>query len=175
MDWIKIETARPISKELVSRLISDHGKDNLRRMWEYDSLFYPSTVAYNICENAYLGDSYNRENIWRELLKDAKNIYILEPNEIMSRRDYKYSLEEINFHDIAIKNVLKKRGFNFQGKKLIQIDYQSKQDYWSYNFDPGKVPFNEAIRIKNPQLKGYWDKNSIKAWYESNQIIQIKK
>ncbi len=162
--------------ELITKWNSLYGKDNWRKAWIYKGKIINQIEVFKLCEEAYYKDSFDREEVWEKLIETAKDVYDMIPEEIESGTDYTKQGKYTRFHDICIRNVLKRRGWQFKGDKLIQIRYdKDKRTYFSDNLDPGKVKFHETNKILEPHLKDWWDYNSIEDFYQSNKILQVKK
>jgi len=144
-----------------------------RVIWEIEGKFIERAQVFSICEQSYFADSFKREQLWKKLCKKARNVYDMKPDEVGCGLDYSKQTGPTHFHDITIRRVLKRRGWKFQGKELVQIR-MSDSKTWS-ELDPGKLPFHLQELIKNPHLKGWWDPNSVEDFYQSNKVLQIKK
>lgn len=154
---------------------SKYGKGNWRQAWTYQGKILNKLETFLVCEEAYFQDSLKREEIWQRLIAEAKDIYDMLPEEIKSGTDYGIQHKFTRFHDIAIRRVLEKRGWKFQGDKIIQIRYEAKKpDWYSENFDPGKVEFHQPELIVTPYLEGFWLPDTIECFYQSNKVLQIK-
>jgi hypothetical protein len=66
-----------------------------------------------------------------------------------------------------------RRGLEFKGKQLVQIRHHD--NYWGSQLSPGKIPFYEMKMIVGPNLKGWWDPNSVEDMWQSNKVLQVKK
>ncbi|MFH1916889.1 MAG: hypothetical protein ABIJ21_06535 [Nanoarchaeota archaeon] len=160
--------------ELEAELNKEYGERNWRRVHEFNGRILKKPEIFSICEAAYLMHSLDREEYWKHLLVDAKDIYDMKMEETESGLDYTIQHEFTRFHDICIRNVVYKRGWQFSGDKLIQIRWnEAEPDWYSIHFDPGKVPFHRPDLIIAPHLKGWWDDNSVEDFYQSNKILQV--
>lgn len=149
-----------------------YGQDRWRIMWQWKDEVIDNFQAYRIYEDAYYQDSLRREELWKELIMTAKDVYDIEPRDIESKMDYTIQKgKATHLQDIAIRNVVKRRGWKFQGDELIQI--RGNKSYWGKQLNPGKMPFHKPELIIEPHLQGWWDENSIEDWYQSNKILQI--
>jgi len=113
-----------------------------------------------------------------KFINEAKNVYDIEEKDIESGFDYsKQQGNATHLQDIAIRRVVMRRGWKFKGKKLIQIRLgkEVKNKDWANELDPGRLQFHLPELIKKPNLKGWWDKDSVEDFYQSNKILQIKK
>ncbi len=153
-----------------------YGKNKWRKAWVFGDEIMDQQQAFKICEDAYYADSINRPEVWTKLIKEAKDIYDFFPEEVDSGLDYFKQHKLTRFHDICIRRVLSRNGWKFQGAKLIQIRFDKDNPNWfSENFDPGKVQFHLREFILKPNLEGWWNKYSIEDFYQSNKLLQVKK
>ncbi|MCM2325902.1 MAG: hypothetical protein NDI94_05535 [Candidatus Woesearchaeota archaeon] len=133
--------------------------------WETSIAFY---------EEAYFIDSIVRESIWLKLCRQASDVYDNAVSNIASGLDY--ALQETSathLQDIAIRNVIHRRGWEFQGQELIQI--RNHNDSWGARLSPGVVQFHMPQYIIQPGLKGWWNPFSIEDFWQSNKYLQIKR
>lgn len=149
------------------------GEGNWRIAWRWGEGVIPYDLTCQIYEDGYYKDSFKREEVWNELLKTAREVYDLEPKDVESGLDYLVQKGiAIHLQDIAVRRVVLRRGWSFQGEELIQI--RGHGDYWGYRFSPGTTPFHLPHLIETPRLKGWWDYNSIEDFYQSNKVLQLK-
>jgi hypothetical protein len=162
-------------EELIARLDQQYGKENWEKAWSLDGQIVDQMMAFQMCEDAYYADSFHHEENWKRLIREAKDIYDMLPEEVDSGLDYRKQHKFTRFHDIAIRRVILRRGWNFQGEQLIQIRYEKEHPNWySENFDPGKVQFHLPQLIYQPNLVGWWNHNSVEDFYQSNKVIVVK-
>lgn len=162
-------------KDVERRLNETYGEGRWRKVWVWEGDFLHKADAFGVCEEAYFQDSLKRENVWRQLLAEASEVYDINVNEINSGTNYAEQLNYTRFHDICIRRVLERRGWKFTGNRIVQIRYNAKNGdlgYFSENFDPGKVIFHKPESIVKPNLEGWWGMNSVEDFYQSNKIIQ---
>ena len=165
-------------QELIDIWNKEFGKDNWRIAWEWKDNFISKTEAYQLYEDSYYQDSFQRESLWLELINTAKEVYDIEEKDINSGFDYfKQEGNATHLQDISIRRVIMRRGWQFKGNELIQIRNckDTKNKDWSKQLDPGKLKFHLPELIKKPNLEGWWDKDSVEDFYQSNKILQIRK
>lgn len=176
MEWIILERPGYTGKkksEKHAKWNAEYGENNWRLMWAWNGQIITPEFTYQLYEDGYYTDSFRREKLWVELIKKAKDIYDLEPRDIESGLDYLVQKGiATHLQDIAIRRVVSRRGWNFEGNELIQI--RSADKYWS-QLNPGNVPFHLPELIVEPHLTGWWKDNSVEDFYQSNKILQIKK
>lgn len=156
-----------------AKLDVDYGKGNWRIAWKWNKSIITRDLAYQLYEDGYYADSFNRKDVWEELVKTAKDVWDLEKKDIESKLDY-HIQKGIATHlqDIAVRRVVQRRGMKFQGNELVRI--RKHDEYWGNLFSPGRIPFHLSDLIESPHLESWWDYNSIEDFYQSNKILQIK-
>jgi len=150
-----------------------YGEGNWRLRWTWKGKDISYKSACLVYEASYYKDSFTREDLWKELISKAKDVYDHQESNVNSGLDY--LLQEggsTHIQDIAIRRVVLHRGWNFEGDELIQI--RSHKTYWGNNLSPGKVPFHLPELIISPHLESWWDKNSVEDYYQSNKVLEIK-
>ncbi len=148
-----------------------YGEGKWRIGWVYGIEVLPFVDACKKYEEGYFRDSYNREDVWIELIGVASDVYDHDPSNVKSGYDYmKQEGTATHLQDIAVRNVVRRRGWNFRGSELVQV--RSHASRFGKSFSPGKIPFHEPERIVEPHLKGWWDYNSIEDFWQSNKVLQ---
>lgn len=163
-------------EQLIAEWDPKYGVSNWRKIHLFQWSSLSKLEMFALCEDAYLDHSKTNFEKWERLARDARDVYDKTPDEVNSGTDYTKQLSYTRFHDICIRNVLQKVGLEFTGTDLIQIRWDDKNpDWYSENFDPGKVPFHLPGSIPLPLLKGWWDLNSIECAYQSTKYLQVLK
>lgn len=153
-----------------------YGEGNWRQAWEFDGRIYTKPAVFKICEEAYYEYALNNRDQWLKLLALAKDVYDYSKDEVASGCDYSKQLHYTRFHDICIRNVVKRMGWEFTGTKLVQIRWDANNPKpFLDQFDPGQVAFHKPELITKPSLKGFWKENTVEDFYQSNKVLQIKK
>tara|TARA_Y100000034_G_C6886703_1_gene407204 strand:+ start:1335 stop:1862 length:528 start_codon:yes stop_codon:yes gene_type:complete len=150
-----------------------YGADNWEMGWWWNERLINFETACQIYEGGYYHDSFNREELWEKLISKARDVYDHKESNIQSGLDY--SIQEgtsTHIQDISIRNVVLKRGWEFEGKELIQI--RGHSTYWGNNLSPGKVPFHLPDKIYKPNIEGWWKVDSVEDFYQSNRVLIIK-
>jgi hypothetical protein len=107
-------------------------------------------------------------------MNEASEVYDHELRDIESGLDYLVQKgSATHIQDIAIRNVAFKRGYKFRGKEPVQI--HSKKSFYGSELTPGVVPFHEPELIKKPHVVGWWKKDSVEDFYQSNKTLQVRK
>jgi hypothetical protein len=150
-----------------------YGEGNWRIAWVYGAQVIPFKHACLVYEDAYYHDSFKRRDLWTILIQTASDVYDSNVSNVNSGFDYlKQETDSTHLQDIAIRRVIMRRGWDFQGEELVQI--RSHDDFWGEMLSPGKVPFHNIPAIKEPPLTGWWDEDTIEDFYQSNKVLQIK-
>lgn len=153
---------------------TQYGKGNWRIMWDWNGEAIPYTFECQLYEDAYYNDSFERELEWVGLIKVANEVYDIEPLDIESGLDYLVQKgPATHIQDIAVRRVVKRRGWKFEGSEPVQV--RSGKGGIGEMFSPGVVKFHMPELIVNPQLKGWWGKDTVEAQYQSNKILQKRK
>lgn len=175
MEWKTIDRPGFAGKkrdELRKQYDNTYGKENWRIAWQWGDEAVEKELAWQMYEDGYYKDSYNREYLWKELISKASDVYDHQESDAESGLDYLIQNgKSTHLQDISIRRVLLRRGWKFQGSELIQI--RSHASYWGKMLSPGRVPFHEPQMIVVPHLKSWWDENSIEDFYQSNKILQV--
>lgn len=174
--WKTIERPGNLGKERDTRYAmwdERYGKGNWRIMWVWNGRIITREFAYQLYEDGYYTDSFKREELWKELVSVAGEVYDIEPEDVQSGLDYLVQkAATTHLQDITIRRVVWRRGWHFQGDELVQI--RGRKSYWGLKLGPAKVPFHLPHLITEPHLKGWWDYNSIEDFYQSNRVLQVK-
>lgn len=150
-----------------------YGAGNWRIAWQWGADVVEKEVAYQIYEDGYYHDSFTRAELWGELTAAASEVFDIDVSDIDSGLDYLVQNESAtHLQDIAIRRVVLRRGWQFEGDGLVQI--RGRKGYFGKLLSPGKVPFHRPELIVVPHLKGWWDENSVEDWYQSNKVLQIR-
>ncbi len=159
--------------EIIRQYNEMFGEENWRLMWQWNDGVVPYIEACQLYEDGYYADSFNREDLWKKLSKTASDVYDHTPTNVESGLDY--TLQEgtaTHLQDIAIRRVMMRRGWKFEGDELVQI--RSHSQYWGENLSPGKLPFHMPEMIVEPRLESWWDKDTIEDFYQSNKVVQVR-
>ncbi len=124
-------------------------------------------------ENSYFEFMKNNKPILDWLINTAKDVYDNDISNINSKTDY--SIQETkstHIQDIAVRRVIQRMNLEFKGQELIQI---RGKDSRGYMLNPGKIPFYKPEFILKPERNGWWDKDSIEDFWQSNKIILLER
>ena len=176
MDWVTISRSGYFGDkrdELIKKYNDKYREGDWRIAWLWNEKALTKEQAYLIYEDAYYADSFRREDLWMKLASIAKDVYDIEERDIESGLDYLIQKgPATHLQDISIRRVVLRRGWEFEGDKLVKI--RNHKFYWGEQLSPGRVPFHLPEKIVEPHIEGWWDSNSIEDFYQSNKVLQIK-
>lgn len=132
----------------------------------------PRSFAIQLYEDAYYEFLKSNPKLLDWLVETAKDVYDNSETNVNSGLDYNVQETSSNhLQDISVRRVVKRLGRKFEGHKLVQI---RSSDSEGYLLSPGVVPFHLPEYIVQPHLDGWWNKDSIEDFYQSNKIILVK-
>ena len=152
-----------------------YGPKNWRISWKIGDNFVDFLGVCALYEDAYY--EFLRENpeFLYQLIDGASDVYDNALSNVNSYLDYK--IQEVNsthIQDISIRRSLVRMGVWFKGEKLIQIRHSLGNHPLSMILSPGKVPFHKPRLIVQPELSGWWDKESVESFYQKNKFLLKK-
>ncbi|MBN1329892.1 MAG: hypothetical protein JXA54_10495 [Candidatus Heimdallarchaeota archaeon] len=174
-DWAILGRPGYAGKNKNSRrleLTSKFGANNWAIFHLVDGRLLTREEALVHYEKSYLIFFNENPEILDWLTSYALEIFDTAPSNVDSKLDY--SIQETDaahLHDIAIRRVLKQLGRDFHGSNLLQIRGESSD---GFILTTGQVPFYKPELIINPQLKGWWMRNSIESYWQSNKVLAVK-
>jgi len=156
-----------------------YGKGNWFIAWKYGEHYLNFLSACILYEQSYYQDSLNRSNLWKDLAKNASEVYDLDESDINSKMNYlNQNNSATHIQDIAVRNVLTIKDEIFKGNHHVQIRGKSESELGRM-LSPSQVPFFNPKLIENPKLEGWWTtkgiKDSVEEWYQTNKVLLIKK
>lgn len=177
-EWITVNRPGYLGKtrdEKFQQWNSTFGQNNWRLAWKYDGKDLSFINACFLYEQSYYYFFLYNRSILTELVTTASDVYDDHPSNVQSEINYlKQETVHTHIQDIAIRRSVFRHHQNFQGNELLQIRQEIGDHSLSVTLSPGKVPFHHPSRILKPQLIGWWDKNSVESFYQSNRVLQIK-
>jgi len=109
-----------------------YGDGNWRIAWQWRDDVIENNWAYQIYEDGYYHDSFAREELWEKLTLTASDVFDIEEADVASGLDYlAQNGSATHLQDIAIRRVVLRRGWQFEGDELVQI--RSHKDYFGKN------------------------------------------
>ncbi len=152
-----------------------YGKGNWRIVWKAGESYVDFHGVCALYEDAYLAFFSANFSICWQLIKEASEVYDIDPSDVESGLDYsKQRLNRTHIQDIAIRRCLVRAGVWFQGKELIRIRQEQGTHPLSITLSPGRVPFHRPDLIVLPELTGWWHPETVEAFYQSNKFLQVK-
>jgi len=148
------------------------GKGNWKIQYLVKDKLLSREEALAFYEARYFHYFQKNPEILEWLVTYAKDVYDTAPSNVESGLDY--SIQETDaahLHDIAIRISIKKLGKEFQGDVLLEVRGKESE---GYIISPSQIPFHQPSLILEPQLKGWWNKNSIESFWQSNKVLLVK-
>ncbi len=146
-------------------------KDNWEIAHLFDNKILSREEALVHFENSYFEFLKNNKEILEWLVTYAADVYDTNPSNIDSGLDYTIQeTQAVHLHDIAIRSALKKLDKEFKGKQLLEIRGENSE---GFILSTGQVTFYKPKLILKPQLKGWWNKDSIESYWQSNKILAV--
>jgi len=151
-----------------------YGEGNWRIMWKVDTRTINLDKALELYETSYLLHFYSNRVIWGDLTKNASEVWVEEEIDVESGIDYSIQRSKANhYEDIAIRRILNNQNIKFRGSELLQI--RGDSDYLSGRLlSSMRVPFCLPELIEEPREYGWWKRNSVEDFWQSNKILQVK-
>ncbi|MHA1211723.1 MAG: peptidyl-tRNA hydrolase, partial [Candidatus Heimdallarchaeota archaeon] len=161
-------------KKMIKRkeINSKFGEGNWRIAHLVEDKLLTRDEALRHFELSYLKYFNENPELLEWLLEYASDVYDTAPSNIESGLDYSIQeTEAAHLHDISIRRVVKELSKKFRGEALLQI---RGEDGDGYVLTTGIVPFYKPNLILKPPLKGWWKKNSMEAFWQSNKVLAVK-
>ncbi len=128
--------------------------------------------ALEYYETSYYHFFQKNPEILEWLITYAQDVYDTAPTNVKSALDYsKQETDAAHLHDIAIRRSIKKIGREFQGDVLLEVRGENSE---GYIISTSQIPFHQPSMILKPQLKGWWNKNSLESFWQSNKVLLVK-
>ncbi len=154
-----------------TELTEKFGKENWEISHLYDNKLLSREETLEHIENSYVEYFKNNKEILEWLVTYASNVYDSNPSNVDSGLDYTIQeTQAVHLYDIAIRRALMKLDKVFKGKQLLEI---RGEDSEGFILSAGQVPFYRPKMILKPQLKGWWNKDSIESYWQSNKILVV--
>ncbi|MFX1512578.1 MAG: peptidyl-tRNA hydrolase [Promethearchaeota archaeon] len=174
-EWFSISRPGYIGKRretIESELNEKYGKENWRIVHFWQTKTISLEEALDLYEESYNQFLKDNNDLLEWLVTTASDVYDSAPSNIEAGLNYYHQEnKQAHYQDIAIRRVIKCLGRSFSGDHLIQVRGRHAE---GAKLSPGRVPFHLTNEILNPHLKGWWKKNSVEDFWQSNKILQIK-
>ncbi|MCG3253524.1 MAG: hypothetical protein KAX09_06725 [Candidatus Heimdallarchaeota archaeon] len=174
-DWIILGRPGYAGKKKKLRrkeLEEKFGSGNWRILHLVNNKLHSREEALELYETGYFHYLKDNPEVLEWLVTYAKEIYDTAPSNVESGFDY--SIQETDaahLHDIAIRRSVRKLEKKFQGDVLLEI---RGEDSEGFILSTSQIPFHQPDLILKPQLKGWWKKNSIESFWQSNKVLLVK-
>jgi hypothetical protein len=152
-----------------------YGTGNWKLAWQYGEWLLDFADAVQIYEDAYFFYLKNQTSTALYLHDNASDVFDNQESNIKSGFDY--SIQEAkstHLQDISIRRAMKRLGLGFRGMNPIQIRHSSIDPIGKI-LSPGRVLFHKPERIVRPQLTGWWQADTIEAFWQSNKHLLVSK
>lgn len=158
----------------VASLNEQYGQDGWQFVWKWGSLTLSFVEACAVYEDAYWWCMQTNQYITQELVAVASDVYDDAPSNVASGLDYNaQETGRTHVQDIAIRRCLRRLGLAFEGTELLQIRDSLGDHPLSMELSPGQVPFHRPQMIEPPQLTGWWQPDTVEAFYQSNRYVAV--
>lgn len=165
--------------KIISSYDTEYGPDGWRVMHQLGPYTLDLRAALHLYELSYETHFLHPENryIWKDLMKQAKNVWTEEPPDIMSGTDYSIqNAKAAHYEDIAIRRILQKHDKAFEGDRLIRVRADS-EDLVGIVLSSIHIPFIFPKYIEKPLEGTYWwnrHKGSLEDFWQTNKILQVR-
>lgn len=161
--------------ETQQRWTMRYGEGNWRLIWRYGDAELDFLGVCAVYEDAYNRFFSDNPAVLKLLLSEASNVYDDDPSNMLSGFDYaRQETERTHIQDTAIRRVVARMGERFRGPEPIQIRDKLAPHALSMLLSPGKVPFHRRYQIVDPRVTGWWEKDSVEDFYQSNKFLQTR-
>lgn len=161
--------------EACRRWNEQYGEGNWRLIWRFGDAELDFLGACAVYEDAYFRFLGRNEAVLELLINEASDVYDDDPSNMESGHDYsRQETDRTHLQDTAIRRCVARLGKRFRGPAPIQIRDKLGTHPLSLLLSPGRVPFHRPHRIIRPQLEGWWQRDSVEAFYQSNKLLQIR-
>lgn len=143
--------------------------------WRFGDVMLDFLGVCQVYEDAYFWLFLARPSVMLRLSLEAKDVYDDEESNVLSGLDYlRQETGRTHIQDIAIRRSMLRMGQTFGGDKLIRIRQEKGDHPLSMTLSPGKVPFHLPHVIRDPQLEGWWDHDSVESFYQTNRVLLVR-
>ena len=159
----------------ISEYNEQYGADNWEIGWKFDSRILNLDSALRLYEMSYHISFLGNRIVWDDLIKKAEEIWVEDKSDVDSGYDYAMQkAPAAHYEDIAIRRVLQANGKKFKGEELVRVRGDS-DCLCGRLLSSMYVPFVAPSYIEELRLDGWWKKNTVEDFWQSNKIILVKK
>ena len=152
-----------------------YGAGNWRLVWKVGQNWFDFLGACALYEDAYFCFLTKNLAVLNQLIAEASDVYDDELSNVDSGLEYtRQETARTHVQDIAIRRSLVRMGAWFRGEDLIRIRQERGTHPLSVTLSPGRVPFHRPDLIVWPELPGWWNPQSIEAFYQSNRYLSFR-
>lgn len=175
----KVTEIRPglFGEERERRIIeynNEYGIGNWELGWKFDSRVLDLESALKLYEMSYQIHFLGNRIIWNDLVKKAKDVWVENFSDIESGLDYSLQkAKAAHYEDIAIRRVLKENNRNFKGEFLVRVRGDSEY-LCGKLLSSMYLPFVAPNYIEEPRLAGWWKRDSVEDFWQSNKVLLVK-
>ena len=150
-----------------------YGVGNWKLTYAWGDQIIPRDMAIQLYEDSYYEFLKEDKEVLEWLITTASDVYDNNPSNVHSGLDY--TIQEYggnHLQDISIRRSLIRLGRWFEGDRLVEIRGSESEGYM---LSPGVVPFHLPEMIMKPALAGWWEKDTVEDFYQSNKLLQVMK
>lgn len=178
MEWVTVERPGYFGKRREAKhreFDQRFGVGNWRIAWEWQGEYLEFAQAVLVYEEAYFRFMEASPGLVNELVREASDVYDDATTNVGSGLDYlAQETSRTHIQDIAIRRCIRRLGRRFEGSRLLRIRDDRGEHPLSLQLSPGRVPFHRPEFIQRPELRGWWQRGSVEAFYQSNKVLQVK-
>ena len=153
---------------------SAYGLGNWTFGWKFDSRILTPESALRLYERSYEIHFLGNRIIWNDLIRRARDVWVEEESDVESGLDYSIQkAKAAHYEDIAIRRILRGWERTFKGKGLVRVRGDS-DSLCGKLLSSQYVPFVAPAYIEEPRLDGWWKRNSVEDFWQSNKILLVK-
>ena len=159
----------------VNGMDTKYGKGNWEFTWKVGDDYWPFQKAIFLYEGAYFIEMYVNVSFWKSILLLYSECYDNNVSNVNSGLDYSKQENNSNhYQDVAVRRCMLMLGLKFgdKTKPLMWVRHNSKDD--GALLSPGRVKFHRPELIEQPFLPGWWESDSVEAFWQNNKHVIIK-
>lgn len=159
--------------ELVAGWNAEYGEDGWKVAYEVEGRIFARDAVLMLYEDAYYEYLKATPDVLDWLCETGSDVYDNAPSNTGSGFDYGIQETSSNHvQDISLRRALLRLGRWFQGDHPIEVRGSKSE---GGHLSPGKLPFHRPEWIRQPRQTGWWRKDSIEDFYQSNKVVIARK
>jgi hypothetical protein len=148
------------------------GSDGCDLWYAWGERILRRELALQLYEDAYWVYFQQQPETLEWLVKTASEVYDTALSNIQSGLDYQAQEGgATHLQDISIRRVLLRMARCFEGDHPVRIRGRRSE---GYRLNPGQVPFHHPEQILTPRLQGWWRKDTIEDFWQSNKLLVVR-